>query len=55
MRITKVETIRCDEFFHVLWVRVHTDSGLVGLEHLRPEGLPPIDVEDLRRRWPVAR
>ncbi len=31
VKITKVETIRCDEFFHVLWVRVHTDNGLIGL------------------------
>ena len=31
MKITRVETIRCDEFWHVLWVRIHTDNGLVGL------------------------
>jgi L-alanine-DL-glutamate epimerase-like enolase superfamily enzyme len=31
VKITKVETIRCDEFFHVLWVRIHTDNGLIGL------------------------
>jgi len=31
VKITKVETIRVKEFFHVLWVRVHTDNGLVGL------------------------
>ena len=31
MKITRVETIRVDEFFQVLWVRVHTDNGLVGL------------------------
>ena len=31
MKITAVETIRLDEFANVLWVRVHTDDGLVGL------------------------
>lgn len=31
MKITLVETIRIDEFPNVLWVRLHTDSGLVGL------------------------
>lgn len=31
MKITKIETIRIDEFFHVLWVRVHTDEGQIGL------------------------
>ena len=31
MKITKVETIRVKEFFHVLWVQIHTDNGLVGL------------------------
>ena len=31
MKVTAVETIRLDEFANVLWVRVHTDEGLVGL------------------------
>jgi L-alanine-DL-glutamate epimerase-like enolase superfamily enzyme len=31
MKITKLETLRTDEFSNVLWVRVHTDAGIVGL------------------------
>jgi galactonate dehydratase len=31
MKITGIETIRLDEFANVLWVRVHTDGGVVGL------------------------
>jgi len=31
MKITRVETIRLDEFPNILWVRVHTDEGEVGL------------------------
>lgn len=31
MKITKIETIHVDEFWHVMWVRVHTDNGLIGL------------------------
>lgn len=31
MKITKIETVRTQEFFNVIWVRVHTDSGVVGL------------------------
>lgn len=31
MKVTAVETIRLGEFPNVLWVRVHTDDGLVGL------------------------
>lgn len=31
MRITSIETLRTEEFANVLWVRVHTDSGIVGL------------------------
>ncbi len=31
MRITRIETIRIGEFDRGLWVRVHTDEGLVGL------------------------
>ena len=31
MKITRVETIRLGEFPNLLWVRLHTDEGLVGL------------------------
>lgn len=31
MKITALETIQLGEFPNILWVRVHTDSGLVGL------------------------
>lgn len=31
MKITAVETIRLEEFANLLWVRIHTDQGLVGL------------------------
>ncbi len=31
MKITQVETIRLGEFPNILWVRLHTDEGLVGL------------------------
>ena len=31
MKITKLETIRLGEFPNILWVRLHTDEGLVGL------------------------
>jgi galactonate dehydratase len=31
MKIVKVETIRLGEFPNLLWVRLHTDEGLVGL------------------------
>lgn len=31
MKITRLETIRLGEFPNILWVRVHTDQGLVGL------------------------
>lgn len=31
MKITKIETLRTIEFVNVLWVRVHTDSGVIGL------------------------
>ena len=31
MRITSIETLRTQEFFNVLWVRVHTDAGVTGL------------------------
>jgi galactonate dehydratase len=31
MKITEIETIRVAEFSNVLWVRVHTDEGFIGL------------------------
>ena len=31
MKITQVETLRLGEFPNILWVRIHTDEGLVGL------------------------
>ena len=31
MKITQFETIRLGEFPNILWVRLHTDEGLVGL------------------------
>jgi galactonate dehydratase len=31
MKITSLETLRLDEFFNVLWVRVGTDAGFIGL------------------------
>lgn len=31
MKITAIETLRTEEFSNVLWVRVHTDTGVVGL------------------------
>ena len=31
MKITAIETLRTDEFANVIWVRVHTDSGIIGL------------------------
>ena len=31
MRITKFETVRVGEQPHIIWVRVHTDTGLIGL------------------------
>src|SRR5262249_53488031 len=31
MKVTKLETIRLDEFPNLIWVHVHTDEGLVGL------------------------
>jgi galactonate dehydratase len=31
MKITAIETLRTDEFANVIWVRVHTDAGIIGL------------------------
>ena len=31
MKITAVETMRTDEFANVIWVRIHTDAGVIGL------------------------
>ena len=31
MKITAVETVRLTEFANIIWVRLHTDEGPVGL------------------------
>ena len=31
MKITQLETLRLGEFPNLVWVRVHTDQGVVGL------------------------
>jgi galactonate dehydratase len=31
MKITQIETLRTEEFANVVWVRVHTDAGIIGL------------------------
>ena len=31
MKITSIETLRTEEFSNVIWVRVHTDTGVIGL------------------------
>ena len=31
MKITSIETLRTAEFANVIWVRVHTDAGIIGL------------------------
>ena len=31
MKITRVETIRLDEFSNLLWLRLHSDEGVIGL------------------------
>jgi galactonate dehydratase len=31
MKISAIETLRTEEFGNVLWVRVHTDAGVIGL------------------------
>jgi L-alanine-DL-glutamate epimerase-like enolase superfamily enzyme len=31
MKITRIDTIRTEEFPNILWVEVHTDEGLTGL------------------------
>ena len=31
MKITAIETLKAEEFSNVLWVRVHTDAGIIGL------------------------
>lgn len=31
MKITRLETLRLEEFANLLWVRLHTDEGLIGL------------------------
>ena len=31
MKITALETLRTEEFSNVIWARVHTDAGVIGL------------------------
>src|SRR3954454_17949412 len=31
VKITSIETLRTEEFSNVIWVRVHTDTGMIGL------------------------
>ena len=31
MKITKLETLRLEEFPNLLWLRVHSDEGIIGL------------------------
>ena len=31
MKITAIETLRTEEFANVMWARVHTDAGIIGL------------------------
>ena len=31
MKITALETVQLPQFGNILWLRVHTDEGLVGL------------------------
>ena len=31
MKLTQIETIRLGEFPNIIWLRLHTDEGLVGL------------------------
>ncbi|MET0742410.1 MAG: mandelate racemase/muconate lactonizing enzyme family protein [Microvirga sp.] len=31
MKITAIETLRTEEYGNVLWVRIHTDAGVIGL------------------------
>ena len=31
MKVTGIETVRLDSFANILWARVHTDAGLIGL------------------------
>src|SRR3954464_12198390 len=31
VKITAIETLRTEEFSNVIWVRVHTDTGMIGL------------------------
>ena len=31
VKITAIETLRTAEFANVIWVRIHTDAGLIGL------------------------
>ncbi|NEU30460.1 mandelate racemase/muconate lactonizing enzyme family protein [bacterium LRH843] len=41
MEITKIETIRAPEHPNLLWVRIHTDEGLIGLGETTPRVMGP--------------
>ncbi|MBM3280290.1 MAG: mandelate racemase/muconate lactonizing enzyme family protein [Candidatus Handelsmanbacteria bacterium] len=66
MKITRVETVQTPEYGHLVWVRIHTDSGLVGLgesylypepiksavlKHFAPEWLLGKDPLEIEARW----
>jgi galactonate dehydratase len=51
MKITALETIRIAEFVNLLWLKVHTSEGIVGLGETF---FLPETVEALRPRKPRA-
>src|SRR2546423_12779679 len=36
MKITKLETLRLEEFPNLLWLRLHSDAGIAGLGETHP-------------------
>jgi galactonate dehydratase len=52
MKITQLETIRLGEFPNILWVRLHTDEGLVGLGETFMGAAP---VEAYIHEWAAAK
>jgi L-alanine-DL-glutamate epimerase-like enolase superfamily enzyme len=56
MKITALETLRTEEFSNVLWVRVHTDSGTIGLgETFYGAGAVEAHIHETFRRLPRNR
>jgi galactonate dehydratase len=48
MKITAIETLRTEEFANVLWVRIHTDAGVIGLgETLYGAGAAKAHIHDI--------